>query len=109
MTLLPLNAILIGLVSATSFAVMIYWHIVTRGSWKQEPAGRSLMILLSVIGVITGNAAINIFIPRYPGKFELYLFLYIVMQAALIGIGLTIRSEMRRGKAKLNEKDKTSK
>lgn len=102
--LLPLNAILIGLVAATSFTVMIYWHFVTKGTWKHEPAGRSLMILLLVIGIITANSAVNIFIPRYPGRIALYFGLYIVMLAALIGIGFTIRSEMRRGKAQLQSK-----
>ena len=104
MTLLPLNALLIGLVSLTAIAVMIYWHIVTHGSWRQWPAGRSLMILLFVIATITANAGINIFLPRYPGKVVLYFALYLVMQAALIGIGFTIRSEMRRGKARLQNK-----
>ena len=109
MTLLPLNAILIGLVAITAFAVMVYWHFVTHGAWKNEPAGRSLMILLLVIGVITLNASINIFVPKYPGKVEVYFALYFVMLSALIGIGFTIRSEMRRGKAKLKDKDKDSK
>jgi len=104
MTLLPINALLIGLVALTAISVMIYWHVVTRGSWKHEPAGRSLMMLLLVIAVITANAAINIFMPKYIGKVALYFGLYIVMQAALIRIGFTIRSEMRRGKAKLERK-----
>lgn len=106
MTLVPLNAILIGLVALTAIAVMVYWHCVTNGAWKHEPAGRSLMILLLVIGIITLNASVNIFVPKYPGKIELYFALYFVMLAALIGIGFTIRSEMRRGKAKLDERDR---
>jgi hypothetical protein len=107
MTLLPINALLIGLVALTAISVMIYWHCITKGSWKHEPAGRSLMILLLVISVITANASLNIFIPKYIGKVAVYFGLYIVMQAALIGIGFTIRSEMRRGKDKLTKLDGT--
>jgi hypothetical protein len=108
MMLLPLNALLIGLVAVTSISVMIYWHVITGGTWKHEPAGRSLMILLLVITVITTNAAVNIFLPRYMGKVELYFTLYFVMQAALVHIGLTIRSEMRKGKARLQKNNSAS-
>jgi hypothetical protein len=104
MTLIPLNAAVIGLVALVTLGLMVYWHVATRGSWKLWPAGRSLMILLGVITIITANAAINVLLPRYPGKVGLYFGLYLLLLAALIGIGFTIRSEMRKGKARLLEK-----
>jgi hypothetical protein len=104
MTLLPLNAAVIGMVALVTAGLMGYWHLSTRGSWKLWPAGRSLMILLAVITVITANAAVHIVVPKYPGKVELYFALYLLLLAALIGIGFTIRSEMRKGKARLLEK-----
>lgn len=100
----PLNALVIGLVGLVTIGLMIYWHRATGGSWKLWPAGRSLMQLFGVIVIITGNAAINVMVPRYPGKVELYFGLYLLLLAALIRIGFTIRSEMRKGKARQREK-----
>ena len=104
MTLTPLNALVIALLGPLALAVMFYWHRATKGSWKLWPAGRSLMTLLGVIVIITVNAAVNVMLPRYPGKVELYFGLYLLLLAALIHIGFTIRAEMRAGKARLLEK-----
>lgn len=100
MTLLPLNAAVIGLVALVTLGLMAYWHFRTRGSWKEWPAGRSLMQLFAVIFILTGNAAINILVPPYPWKIHLYFGLYILLFVALIRIGFTIRSEMRKGLAR---------
>lgn len=100
----PLNALVIGLVGLVTIILMIYWHRATGGSWRLWPAGRSLMQLFGVIVIITINAAINVLVPRYPGKVELYFSLYLLLLAALVRIGFTIRSEMRKGKAKLQSK-----
>lgn len=105
MTLLPLNAAVIGVVALVTLGLMVYWHCKTKGSWKLWPAGRSLMQLFGVILIITTNAAANIMIPQYPGKIALYFGLYLLLLAALIKIGYTIRSEMRIGQAKRQDKD----
>jgi len=63
------------------------------------------MTLLGVIVIITVNAAVNVLLPRYPGKVELYFGLYALLLAALIHIGFTIRSEMRAGKARQLQKN----
>ncbi|ALY10574.1 hypothetical protein FDH86_gp039 [Arthrobacter phage Tank] len=102
--LLPLNALVIALVGALTLAVMIYWHVSTKGTWKKWPAGQSLMLLLGIITVITFNAAANILLPSYWGKIELYFGLYGLLLFAIAFIGWTIRREMRRGKARLREK-----
>jgi hypothetical protein len=106
MTLLPLNGWFMLAVAATAIAVIIYWWIITRGSWMQWPAGRSLMGLLAIIAVIAGWAGLNTLIlpPRYPLKIVSYLALYGVLEVALMVIGLTIHREMKRGKARLLEK-----
>lgn len=98
------NAAVIGLVGLATLGVMIYWHIVTKGTWKQWPAGRSLMLLLTIITIITLNTTVNILLPAYWGKIELYFSLYAVLLFAIGFIGWTIRSEMRKGKARLQRK-----
>lgn len=108
MMLLPLNAAVIGVVALVTLALMIYWHVKTKGSWRLWPAGRSLMQLFGVILIITTNAAVNILIPLYPGKIALYFGLYLLLLAALIKIGFTIRSEMRIGQAKRQDKNPSS-
>lgn len=105
-TLLPLNGWFMLLVSGTAAAIVIYWWVVTRGSWMQWPAGRSLMGLLLIITVITAWAGLNTFVlpPRYDGKILSYFALYAIFEVALIVIGATIHREMKRGKARLKQK-----
>lgn len=105
-TLLPLNGIFMFTVSATAIAVMAYWWIVTRGSWMQWPAGRSLMGLLAIIALITAWAGLNTLVlpPRYDFKIISYFVLYGIFEAALLVILATIHREMKRGAARLRAK-----
>lgn len=104
-TLLPLNGIFMLTVAITAILVMAYWWVTTRGSWMSWPAGRSLMGLLMIIAVISGWAGLNTFVlpPMYAGKAISYFALYLVLELALIVIGVTIRREMQRGKARLRD------
>ncbi|QWY81334.1 membrane protein [Arthrobacter phage Rizwana] len=106
-SLLPLNALVIAVVGVCTLVVMIYWHTVTKGTWKRWPAGQSLMLLLAIIAVITLNAAVNILVPHYWGKVGLYFGLYGALILAIFFIGWTIRKEMRKGKARLVSKTTT--
>lgn len=112
MGLQPLNVILIGLVSLSAAGVMAYWWIVTKGRWWDWPAGRSLMALLAIISVITGNAVIHSVFPIGPAsKTITYALLYVLMLSCMGLIGCTIRTEMRKGqrmnrRATDTEKDK---
>lgn len=101
--LLPLNALVIALVGVVTLVVMVYWHVSTKGTWRKWPAGQSLMLLLGIITIITVNSAINILLPMYWGKVELYFGLYAVLLFAIAFIGWTIRREMRRGKARMHQ------
>ncbi|QWY82779.1 hypothetical protein PP641_gp039 [Arthrobacter phage SilentRX] len=97
--LLIINSILIGLVSLTALAVMVYWHRVTRGAWRCVAAGRTQMHLLAIIFFITLNAAVQTLI-QVPlmAKATFYFGLYIVFMIALARIGLNIRAEVNRGR-----------
>lgn len=106
MTLLPLNGVVMFIVALTALGVIAYWWIATRGSWMQWPAGRSLMGLLLIITVIAGWAGLNTTVlpPKYDIKVPSYFILYGVLELALLIIGVTIHREMKRGKARLQEK-----
>lgn len=97
--LLVLNSLLIGLVSLTALAVMVYWHRVTSGAWRCVAAGRTQMHLLAIIFFITLNASIQTLIPA-PLAFKaiFYFGLYIIFMVALIRIGLNIRAEVHAGR-----------
>lgn len=109
-----INFILIGGVSLTALAIMLYWNHATGGrlrpgtgaprrrigGWRDHPSGRSLMGLLGIIFFITGNAAVQSLLPRnipIELKAGFYFGLYIVFMWALASIGFTIRDEVRRG------------
>lgn len=98
-----INILLTFLTSAVSFWVIIYWHLTTKGTWREWPAGRSLMGLLGIIAFGFGYGVINqIFgAEGYPAKPYIGLALYLVFVGAIIFIGITIRKEMIRGKAKV--------
>ena len=99
-TLLLINSLLIGLVSLTALSVIIYWHRATNGGWRCSAAGRTQMHLLAIIFFITLNAAVQTLIPvPLPVKAAFYFGLYIVFAIALFRIGLTIRTEIHRGRA----------
>ena len=99
-----INVIFIGIVSGLALETVIYWHRSTKGTWKQWPAGRSLMYLLLIIGVGFGYGIINQFLGQYAARPFVGFGLYLLFIAALIIIRLTIRAEMRRGQRKLQTK-----
>lgn len=104
MTTPLLNVILIGVVSLVAFDIIIYWHRNTKGTWREWPAGRSLMYLLSIIALGFGYGVINQFLGQYAARPFVGFLLYMAFIGALIVIRFTIRSELRRGKSRLKDK-----
>jgi hypothetical protein len=104
MTAPLINVIFIGIVSALALETVWYWHRSTRGTWREWPAGRSLMYLLLIIGFGFGYGIINQFLGQYPARAFVGFGLYLLFIAALVIIRLTIRAEMRRGKNRLKAK-----
>lgn len=98
------SMVLLGIIAVVAGWVSVYWHIATRGTWKEWPAGRSLMGLLAIIAVGFGFGVFNRFMGAYPARSVVGIILYTLFVGAIIIIGLTIRKEMRRGKRKLREK-----
>lgn len=99
--------VLLAVISIIASWVIIYWHTITRGSWRQWPAGQSLMTMLIIIAVGFGVGAANRLIGDYHVKDFILMGLYAAFAGALVVIGLTIRKEMRAGKQRLREKGKT--
>jgi len=99
-----ISALLLGVISVVAGWVAIYWHIATKGTWREWPAGQSLMGLLSIITVGFGYGVINRFIGQWAGRSIVSLILYALFVGAIIWIGLTVRKEMRRGKARIRDK-----
>lgn len=99
-----ISAVQLGVIAAVAAWVAIYWHIATKGTWRDWPAGQSLMGLLTIIAVGFGFGVINRFLGSYPAKATIMLILYTLFVTAIIWIGLTVRKEMRRGKAKQRSK-----
>lgn len=100
----PLNMILIGIVSLVAFETIIYWHRNTKGTWRDWPAGRSLMYLLLIIAFGFGYGVINQMLGAYPARAIIGVVLYVLFIGALIVIRCTIHAEMRRGKKRLQAK-----
>ena len=100
MTAPLINVIFIGIVSAIAFETVIYWHRGTRGTWRDWPAGRSLMYLLLIIAFGFGYGIINQFMGQYAARSFVGFGLYLLFIAALIIIRLTIRKELRTGRSK---------
>lgn len=96
-----INSLLLGLISLASFIVIAYWWVATKGTWRQWPAGRSLMGLLGIIAVGFGFGVINalIGVQGYPAKPYIGFALYVVFVGSIIFIGFTIRREMSRGRS----------
>lgn len=103
-----ISAILLGLICLIASTVIIYWHTTTRGSWRSWPAGQSLMGLLIIIAVGFGVGALNRFLGEYLAKDYILIGLYASFAGALVVIGLTVRKEMREGKARLLTKQKAT-
>jgi hypothetical protein len=99
-----ITAILLGIISFVSGWVIIYWHVATKGTWKDWPAGRSLMGLLGIIFVGFGYGVANRFLGDWPGRAVFSMVLYALFVGAIIFIGYTIRKEMRTGKKKQRAK-----
>ena len=94
-----INFVLIGAVSLVTASIMIYWHRASRGNWRRHDSGRALMKLLAIIFFITANAAVQWSLTWLPLEVRAWFYfgLYIVFILALLGVGRTIRSEVRRG------------
>jgi protein-S-isoprenylcysteine O-methyltransferase Ste14 len=101
MTTSLVNVILIGVVSLIAFETIIYWHTNTKGTWKNWPAGRSLMYLLLIIAFGFGFGVFNQFLGDYSLRPHIGFVLYVLFIGALIVIRITIRAEMKRGKQRL--------
>jgi hypothetical protein len=99
-----LTTILLGIIAAVAAWVIIYWHVATKGTWKEWPAGRSLMGLLGIIAVGFGYGVFNRLLGPWPGQPVTSMVLYAAFVWAIIWIGLTIRKEMRFGKKRSAEK-----
>lgn len=95
-----ISAILLGLVAFSAGTVCAYWHLATRGTWRDWPAGRSLMGLLGIITVGFGYGVVNRFLGAYPSKYAVAVLLYALFIGAIWVIGFTIRHELRRGHTK---------
>jgi hypothetical protein len=104
MTAPLLNVVLIGVVSLIAFETVLYWHRNTKGTWKEWPAGRSLMYLLLIIAFGFGYGVVNQFLGQYAARPFVGLGLYLLFIGALIIIRFTIRAEMRRGDRRLKTK-----
>lgn len=89
--------VFVAMVSLVAFETIIYWHRITRGTWKQWPAGRSLMYLLLIIAFGFGYGVLNQFLGDYPAKPYVGFGVYTLFIAALLVIRLTIRAEMKAG------------
>lgn len=89
---------LIGLVSLVALEAIVYWHRATRGTWREWPAGRSLMYLLVIIAVGFGFGVVNQFLGQYPLRPVIGFGLYVLFIAALVVIRFTIQAEMRKGR-----------
>jgi hypothetical protein len=99
-----ITTVLLGIIAAVATWVITYWHISTKGTWKEWPAGRSLMGLLGIISVGFGYGVFNRILGPWPGQPVTSIVLYALFVWAIIWIGLTIRKEMRFGKKRLNNK-----
>ena len=99
-----ISAVLLGIISLVAGWVAAYWHLATKGTWRDWPAGQSLMGLLSIITVGFAFGVFNRLAGQYWGRSVVGIILYALFVGAIIWIGLTIRKEMRRGKQRTRSK-----
>lgn len=95
----PFNVFMIGVVALLALETIVYWHRASKGNWKLWPAGRSMMVMLAIIGVAFAFGVVNNTIGPYEARPYVGTFLYSLFIAALILIRITIRKEMLIGKA----------
>lgn len=86
-------------VSLTAVWTILFWHFSTKGSWRQWPAGRSLMSLLAIIFIGYAWRVVNRMVPDYALEEPLLGLLYIFFSISLIRIARTIRKELAAGKS----------
>lgn len=86
-------------VSLTAAWTILFWHFSTKGSWRQWPAGRSLMSLLAIICIGYAWRVVNRLTPDYALEEPLLGLLYIFFSISLIRIARTIRKELAVGKS----------
>lgn len=86
-------------VSLTAAWTILFWHTATKGSWRQWPAGRSLMALLAIICIGYAWRVVNRLVPDYALEEPLLGLLYIGFSISLIRIARTIRKELAVGKS----------
>ena len=98
MTFQPLTGILILSVCLSTLGVMIGWHVLTRGVWRRNAAGRALMELLAAQSAITALATASSFFPEFPGRAHVYLTLYVLLIGSVWRIGWTVFREQRRNR-----------
>jgi hypothetical protein len=103
-----ITTILLGVIAVVATWVIIYWHLATKGTWRDWPAGRSLMGLLGIIAVGFGWGFLSRIVGDYPGRNVIAVLMYLTFISALVYIGITIRQEMRYGKQRLNSKEPTT-
>lgn len=101
---LILSAVPTFVISAIASTIIIYWWKATNGTWKDYPAGRSLMGLLGIIAVGFAYGVVSRLAGDYPGRTLIAVAMYLTFIAALLYIGVTIRQEMRYGKQRLRAK-----
>ena len=97
---------LLLLISTTSISVIGYWHLATHGTWRQWPAGQSLMALLAIIAAGFGWGGVNRLLGDYALKQPILCVLYGGVVIALVMIGVTIHKEMAAGKARIAATEK---
>lgn len=103
-----LNVIMISVVSLVAFETIFYWWRATKGTWKQWPAGRSMMYLLMIIAFGFGFGAINRVFGEYEARSVVSYLLYAAFIGGLIFIRRTIAAEMKRGERRQHKADMTT-
>lgn len=91
-----MTVVMLGLVALVATETVVYWHVRTRGTWRDWPAGRSLMYLLLIISTGFTFGVVNRFLGEYPARGLVSFLLYAMFIGALVVIRFTIRAEMKR-------------
>lgn len=92
------NTVLIGLVALTTAAVMLVWHVRSRGTWRHYVPGRAVMGLFAIIVAITTMATVSTITGPFPARPYIYAALYLILEASVLGVGLAILTTPRTRK-----------